>query len=98
MSVYLYRPPTYKMHQQMQGALRYYIDTSTTVYRVGGVWHNIANPGESAPDVSLCDVDAASGMRLYWNKPMVVPGSLHDELAALTPADPSWSVGTLTLL
>ena len=86
------------MHQQMEGALRYYIDTSTTVYRVAGVWHNISSPGEGNPDVSSCDIDAASGLLLYLNTPTAVPDSLHDELAALTPADPSWSPGTLTLL
>ena len=91
MSVYLYRPPTYKMHQQMEGALRYYIDTSTTVYRKGGVWYNVQSPGESNPDVSSCDVDAASGMLLYWNKPTVIPGALQPELAA-------FGLGTLTLL
>jgi hypothetical protein len=51
-----------------------------------------------APVITDVDVDAASGLRLYFTKPMVVPGSLHDELLAITPADPSWTPGTLTLL
>jgi hypothetical protein len=51
-----------------------------------------------APVITDVDIDAATGLRLYFTKPMVVPGSLYDELSAITPADPSWTPGTLTLL
>ena len=88
---YLYKPPTYKQTAMMEGSLRYYVDVSTSVYRISGVWHNVQSPGMSNPSPADCDVDAATGLRLYWNKPMVIPLTLQPELAA-------WGIGTLTLL
>ena len=96
--VYLYTPPLYYRHQVMRGALRYRISTSTTVYRLGGVWNNVLSPGISNPDPAACDVEPRTGLRLYFNKPVVVPVEIHDELAALEPADPTWTPGSLTLL
>lgn len=99
MSVYLYAPPQWQNVTVIAGmALRTKIPTSTTVYRLGGVWHNVLSPGMDQPVISDVDVDPDTGLRLYFTKPMVVPGSLHDELAALQPADPSWTPGSLTLL
>lgn len=98
MAVYLYSPPTWRHVQVMEGALRYGVATNTLVYRQGGVWYNQQNAGMDQPVVADCDTDAQSGLRLFFTKPMVVPDWLHDELAALQPADPSWTPGSLTLL
>lgn len=101
MAVYLYTPPQYRQHFIMERSLRSYVDTSTTVYRIAGVWSNVLTPGMSAPDPRDCDVirpNTSTELRLYFNKPTVVPDDIHDELAALVQADPSWSAGTLTLL
>lgn len=103
MSVYLYTPPTWRNYAVMGGALRCSVNTSTCVYRQGGVWTNVQAPGMDLPVVSDVDIwvdpaNAANTLRLFFTKPMVVPGDLHDELLALQPADPSWTSGTLTLL
>lgn len=98
MSVYLYTPPTWRNPSVMAGSLRCGVATSTVVYRLNGVWFNQMTAGMDQPVIKDCDIDEASGLRLFFNKPMVVPGSLHDELAALQPADPSWTPGSLTLL
>jgi hypothetical protein len=42
--------------------------------------------------------NTSTALRLYFNKPMVIPDDIHDELAALQPADPSWTPSVLTLL
>lgn len=96
--VYLYVPPTWRSVAMMGRALRYGVRTSTVVYRLGGVWHNIHSAGIDDPVVANVDIDALTGMRLFFTKPMVVPGHLYDELAAIQPADPSWLPGSLTLL
>lgn len=98
MSVYLYSPPTWRHVQVMEGALRYGVATSTLVYRLGGVWYNQELAGIDQPVVDDCDTDAASGLRLFFTHPIVVPGSLYDALSVLQPANPSWTPGTLTLL
>lgn len=98
MAVYLYKPPTWRNQATIRGALRYGVTTSTVVWRSGGVWFNSLEGGIDSPVDTAVDVDAATGLRLFFNKPMVIPGSLHDELAALQPADPSWTPGSLTLL
>jgi hypothetical protein len=97
MAVYLYAPPSYEQHAIMHKALRYHTTVSTTVYRIGGVWHNVLTPGMGAPDPSDCDV-TSTGLLCYFNTPVNVPSELHDGLAAIVPADSSWSPGTLTLL
>lgn len=96
--VYLYTPPTWRYVGMVEGSLRCGITTSTLVYRMNGVWFNQLEAGVDNPVVADVDVDPRSGMRLFFTKPMVVPGWLYDELYALEPADPSWSPGTLTLL
>lgn len=98
MAVYLYKPPTWRNPVPMRGALIVGISTSTCVYRQGGVWHNVLSSGMDDPVVADVDVDADSGLRLFFTKPMVVPDSLYDGLLALEPADPSWTPGSLTLL
>ena len=103
MSVYLYTPPQWLNVGTIEGSLRYSVPTSTCVYRLNGAWFNVAIPGMDNPVVANCDVwvdaaNSANTLRLFFTKPMVVPGALHDELAALQPADPSWSAGSLTLL
>lgn len=96
---YLYTPPTWRNVVQLEGALHCGITTSTCVYRQGGVWHNVITPGMDVFDLPI-DVDATSGMTLLFTRPTAIPDTLHDELAAngITPADPSWTAGTLTLL
>lgn len=91
---YLYWPPTWRDHVIMRGSLRTYVDSSTTVYRVGGQWFNVLTPGMDTPSLNSVDVDP-SGLVLYFNTPTPVPANLHDELAAVQPADPSWSPGSL---
>lgn len=98
MAVYLYTPPQWRNVQVMEGALRYGVLTSTVVYRQGGVWHNVMTAGVDNPVVADVDIEPRTGLRLFFTKPMVVPEDIHDELAALAPADPSWSAGVLTLL
>lgn len=97
MAGYLYSPPTYRQHFVMKGALRSYIDVSTTVYRLGGVWFNVLSPGMDDPVIAGLDV-ASDGTLCYFGTPSVVPAELHDGLAALQPADSSWTPGTLTAL
>lgn len=98
MSVYLYRPPTWRNATSLEGALIVGVTTSTVVYRQEGEWFNVAVAGMDNPDPAQCDMDTRTGLRLFFDKPMVVPGSLHDELAAVEPADTSWTPGSLTLL
>lgn len=98
MSVYLYRPPSWRNIVPMGGPLNIGVTTSTVVWRQGGVWFNAMTAGIDSPVVASVDVDAGTGLRLFFNKPLVVPDTLHDELAALAPADPSWTPGSLTLL
>lgn len=98
MAVYLYRPPTWHNVIPMGGALNIGFETSTVVWRQGGVWHNAMTAGMDNPVIKDCDVDAETGLRLFFNKPMVVPDTLYAELLALAPADPSWTPGSLTLL
>lgn len=103
MSVYLYKPPTWRNVQVMEGALRYGVPTSTVVYRQNGVWFNIHTAGVDQPVVADVDIwvdpnNAYNTLRLFFTKPMVVPGDLYAGLSALSPADPSWTAGTLTLL
>lgn len=40
MAVYLYKPPSWRNPVQFDGFALGYVDTSTTVYRVNGVWYN----------------------------------------------------------
>jgi hypothetical protein len=87
----------------MGGVLVPKITTSTLVFRIGGVWHNQLTARMDDPVVANVDVwvdpsNAANTLRLFFSKPTVVPGDLYAGLSALTPADPSWSPGTLTLL
>jgi hypothetical protein len=93
---YLYSPPTWRNVQTMEGALRYGVPTSTLVYRSGGIWHNTMVSGMDDP-AGHADTDA-SGLLLFFTRPTVVPDSLFAEMtaSALTPADPSWTAGTLT--
>jgi hypothetical protein len=102
MSVYLYTPPTWRNIAQLEGPLHVGIATSTCVYRKGGVWTNVLTPGsdvfDTPFDVWVDSGNPANTLNLFFTKPMVIPGDLHDELAALTPADPSWVPGSLTLL
>jgi hypothetical protein len=94
---YLYSPPTWRNPVLMGGALTPKITTSTVVYRQSGVWHNQLNAYMDNPVVANCDTDP-SGLLLFFTGPTPVPNSLYAELSAVTPADPSWSPGTLTLL
>lgn len=99
-AVYLYTPPMQRLTYRMPGSvgLLFGIRTSTVVYRIDGAWSNVAVVGIDDPVDADVDTDAASGLHLLFTRPMVVPEWLHDELAAIQPADPSWSAGTLTLL
>jgi hypothetical protein len=94
---YLYTPPTWRNVVQLEGALHCGITTSTCVYRQGGVWYNVLTPGMDVFDTPI-DTDAATGTYLLFTRPTVVPNSLFAEMNAnaLTPADSSWTPGTLT--
>jgi len=80
----------------MGWALRASVNTSTVVYRQGGVWYSQEIAGIDQPVIADVDTDAASGLLLFFSRPTVVPDSLHDALAALVQADPSWIPATLT--
>jgi hypothetical protein len=95
---YYYTPPTWQMSAILVGSLRVHITTSTVVYRLAGVWHNQMTAGMDDPVVANCDVDTATGLRLFFNSSAVVPDNLYGELAALAPADPSWAPGSLVLV
>lgn len=98
----LFTPPTYQLRTILESALRTKVTVSTTVYRSGGVWHNVSNPGWGAPDIATqvdVDTDTPSGIKLYFYTPTVVSDAIAADLTAnggLTPADPTWTVGTLT--
>ena len=98
MAVYLYTPPMWRNIVPMGGALNPGILTSTIVYRFAGTWHNVISVGEDDPVVADVDVDERTGLRLFFVKPMVIPGSLYDELSALEKGDASWTDAQLTLL
>lgn len=98
MAVYLYTPPTWRNPIPLGGALIAGVRTCTLVYRRNGVWVNQMEAGIDNPIVANCDVDPASGLRLYFVRPMVIPDSIVAGLSALQPADPSWTPGSLTLL
>ena len=99
MAVYLYTPPTWRNPVQFEdSALVAGVTTSTVVYRLNNTWYNVESLGIDNPVVADVDVDDRTGLRLLFIKPTVVPGSLHDELAAVEPANDSWTEGTLTLL
>lgn len=92
---YLYTPPMWR-HTALfpeAWALIYGFMVSTCVYRLGGVWTNIQTPGMDNPVVADCD--RVGDLLLFFDRPTVVPDSLHDELAALEAADPSWTDPTL---
>lgn len=93
---YLYTPPTWRHMFKLEGALVAGITTSTCVYRQGGVWHQVIGPGMDVFDVPI-DTDG-TGLVLLFTRPTVVPDSLYTELSAngITPADASWTPGTLT--
>ena len=94
---YLYSPPTWRHEEILEGSLRFGITTSTCVYRQSGVWHNVQMPGMDVFDNPL---DTEFGIELFFTRPTQVPDTLVAELTAnaLTPADPSWTAGTLTPL
>lgn len=94
MSVYLYKPPARTETHRVAGSRGISHVVYTTVYRSAGTWVNAAVVADP-PDI---DVDSRTGLLLHFTKPRVVPGTLHDELAALTPADSSWTDGELVLL
>jgi hypothetical protein len=78
-------------------SLRYGVSTSTLVYRQAGQWINVQDPGMDAPIVTNVDTDA-SGLKLYFDRPTVVPDTLFAELSGVAPSDPSWTPGSLTHL
>lgn len=92
----LYTPPTWRNVVTLEGSLRVGFPVSVSVYRQGGVWAQVVSPGPNVFDVPI-DVDP-SGLTLLFTRPTVVPNSLSPELTlyGLTPADPSWTAGTLT--
>jgi hypothetical protein len=96
--VTIFSPPQWQNVTVIAGmALRTKIPTSTTVYRQGGVWYNVLSPGMSLPDVNACDPSPDGGV-MYYSRPTPVSdaGLIADLTAhALTPADPSWTPGTI---
>lgn len=97
-SVYLYSPPTWRMTTQLEGGLVVGFPVSTLVYRMAGTWYNQLEGYADNPVVADIDVDPDTSLLLYFTGPVVVPGTLHDGLSALEPADPSWTPGSLMLL
>lgn len=92
----LYTPPQWRAVAMMTGSLRVSVPVSTCVYRRGGVWHNVQVAGEQ--DVTGIDVwtdpdDASVQLVLFFTGPVLVPDAIQSDLAAITPADPSWSPG-----
>lgn len=94
----IFSPPQWQNVIVIAGrGLRVSIPTSTTVYRQGGTWFNVLSPGMSLPDVSACDPSPDGGVMYYSRPTKVSDASLIADITAhaLTPADPSWSPGTL---
>ena len=89
---HLYTPPQWRNVFTIEGSLRAGITTSTAVWRQGGVWSNALQADMNV----LPDVDP-SGLVLLFRTPTQIPDSLVAEMTAnaLTPADPSWSPGTI---
>ena len=89
---YLYTPPQWKNVSVLEGGLHVGIPTSYCVYRSSGTWYSVQSVGMGNPDIATqVDIDAATGFRLFFTKPMVVPSTLQPELAA-------FGQGTLILL
>ena len=87
---------------RMEGALTCGITVSVCVYRQAGEWHQGITVGADVMDTPMdvwVDPDnAANRLTLFFVRPMVVPDALHDELAAIPQADPTWSPASLILL
>jgi hypothetical protein len=93
---YLFTPPTFRMVAIMRRSLRCGVPTCTGVWRIDGTWFNSSTAGVGNPDETTIDVDAPTGIKLYFGRPTLVPDSLVSVLTpALTPADPTWTPGTL---
>jgi len=58
------------MHAVMEGALRYYVDTSTTTYKLNGAWGNTQNPG----------IGSLDGATSVFDRPTIVTDALATEL------------------
>lgn len=97
-TVWLYTPPQWILVSQVMGALCSKVPVSTLVYRMNGTWVNQMGAYMDNPVIKNVDVDAATGLLLYFDRPRVVPGTLYNELLALAPADPTWTQGTLVQL
>jgi hypothetical protein len=95
---YLYKPPTWRNAASLAGSLVYGITTSTIVYRQAGIWINIQSAGFDAPKMSDVDVEPRTHLLLFFDRPSIVPDEVQPGLAALQPADPSWTPGSLVLL
>lgn len=93
---HLYTPPTWRHVGMLRGSLTFGITTCVCVYRQGGVWYQVTTAGPQVFDLAI-DTDAATGTYLFFTRPTSVPDSLVAELTAnaLTPADSSWTAGTL---
>lgn len=101
---YRFSPPTWNRILQMEGALVLNVcPVSTLVYRSGGTWFNVQMPGIGQPDVATqVDTDATTGILLFFTRPTVIPDSLATDPngpgVATTPADPTWTPGSLVHL
>lgn len=71
-NTFVYTPPTFRMKKMIEGSLRYSSTTSTTTYKLGGIWKNLTNPG-------MGQLDAATWV---FNKPTVVDFATASELLA----------------
>ena len=78
----LYSPPTWNNVSVLRGSLRVKQPTCYLVYRQGGVWNSVQSPGMGTPDVTQVDTDAASGLKLFFYTPTIIPNSLVAQLTA----------------
>lgn len=42
----LYTPPVWQNHGQIEGLLRFYVDTYKAVYKLGGTWYSTTSPDD----------------------------------------------------
>jgi hypothetical protein len=68
----LYTPPLWQNRGRIRGSLTYRIPTSTTTFKLGGVWHNVQSPGVGVTD----------GATYVFSTPTVVSDALAAEIAA----------------
>lgn len=94
LDLFLFTPPSWQ-NIISQDRLRMGVTTSVAVWRTNGVWRM---DWVAPPDTDRY-ADTVQGILLWFTRPSLAPGSLHDEMMAncITPPDdkPTWSPGSL---